>query len=432
MEANNDYLPRVYDEILEEKLDSSGAVLITGCKWCGKTMTGANQAKSILYMQDPNQRKNLQSIADSKPSLLLMGDTPRMIDEWQMATVLWDAVRFECDKRQEVGQFILTGSTVPLDADKAHSGTGRIARLHMRTMSLFESKDSNGTVSLKDLFDGKTNIESTSTVSIEDLSYLIGRGGWAATLKAKTKKSAIRMAQNYIDAIANEDIFRLDMEQKDSNLRLERNPERAYSILRSLARNVSTMVSNKTILDDIAANDKEISSGTLDKYLNTLRRLFVIEDQPAWKPSIRSKSALRTSSKRHFVDPSIAAAVMRTNPEKLLYDFETFGFLFESLCTRDMRAYSQANDGDVFHYRDKTGLEADMVISLRDGRWAAVEVKLGTKQIEEAAKNLLTLREKINTDKMGMPSFMMIITGGEYAYMRKDGVLVVPIGCLKP
>jgi predicted AAA+ superfamily ATPase len=192
------------------------------------------------------------------------------------------------------------------------------------------------------------------------------------------------------------------------------------------------MVSNKTILDDIAANDKEISSGTLDKYLNTLRRLFVIEDQPAWKPSIRSKSALRTSSKRHFVDPSIAAAVMRTNPEKLLYDFETFGFLFESLCTRDMRAYSQANDGDVFHYRDKTGLEADMVISLRDGRWAAVEVKLGTKQIEEAAKNLLTLREKINTDKMGMPSFMMIITGGEYAYMRKDGVLVVPIGCLKP
>ena len=432
MKSNNNYLPRVYDELLKDKLDSSGAVLITGCKWCGKTMTGAEHAKSILYMQDPNQRKNFQSIADSKPSLLLVGDTPRLIDEWQMSTVLWDAVRFECDKRQEVGQFILTGSTVPLDADKAHSGTGRIARLQMRTMSLYESKESNGTVSLRELFDGKTDIESISQLSIEDLSYLICRGGWPASLKVKNKRNAIRMAQNYIDAIANEDIFRLDAEQENANLRLERNPERAYNILRSLSRNICTMANNKTILDDIASNDFEVSSGTLDKYLNALRRLFVIEDQPAWKPSIRSKSALRTSAKRHFVDPSIAAAVLRINPDKLLYDFETFGFLFESLCTRDMRAYSQVCDGDVFHYRDKTGLEADMIISLRDGRWGAVEVKLGTKQIEEAAKNLLALEAKINTDKMGKPSFLMIITGGEYAYKRKDGVLIVPIGCLKP
>ncbi|MBR5778642.1 MAG: ATP-binding protein [Bacteroidales bacterium] len=432
MEENNDYLPRVYDEILKDKLESSGAVLITGCKWCGKTMTGAHQANSILYMQDPNQRKNFQNIADSKPSLLLEGATPRLIDEWQMSTVLWDAVRFECDRRQEMSQFILTGSTVPLDSEKAHSGTGRIARMQMRTMSLYESKESNGSVSLKDLFDGNTDIQGISQLTIEDLSYLICRGGWPASLKVKNKKNAIRMAQNYVDAIANEDIFRLDSEQENANLRLERNPERAYSILRSLARNICTMANNKTLLDDITANDNGISASTLDKYLNALRRLFVIEDQQAWKPSMRSKSALRTSAKRHFVDPSIATAVMRTNPEKLLMDFESFGFLFESLCTRDMRAYSQVNDGEVFHYRDKTGLEADMIISLRDGRWGAAEVKLGTKQIEEAAKNLLTLKEKINTDKMGNPSFLMVITGGQYAYKRNDGILVVPLGCLKP
>lgn len=432
MKTQTEYRSRVYDEILDSKLRTSGAVLITGCKWCGKTMTAAKHANSILYMQDPDKRKNYQTIVDTMPTLLLEGAIPRLIDEWQMATVLWDAVRFECDQRQKMGQFILTGSTVPLDTDKAHTGTGRIARMQMRTMSLYESGESNGKVSLTELFEGNTNVAAMSELSVEDLAYLICRGGWPATLQIKNKKDAMLTAQHYVDAIVNEDIFRLDEDNANPYNRLEYNPARALAVMKSLSRNISTMVSTKTILDDIAANDTEISLSTLDKYLNALRRLFVIEDQPAWQPSMRSKTALRTSAKRQFVDPSIATAILRSNPDKLLKDFESFGFLFEALCTRDMRSYAQVCDGDVFHYRDKSGLEADMIISLRDGRWAPVEVKLGTKQIEEAAKNLLKLQNRINTEKMGKPSFMMIITGGEYAYKREDGILIVPIGCLKP
>ena len=423
------YLPRIFDNTLSELLKSSGAVLITGCKWCGKTWTASQQANSIIYMQDPDNRRNYLSIADNKPSLLLRGETPRLIDEWQMAPVLWDAVRFECDQRQTMGQFLLTGSTVPKDKEKAHSGTGRIARLQMRPMSLFESKESTGEVSLKDLFNGLHDIAAISPLSIEDLAFLICRGGWPASLHAK-KEDGLRMARNYVDAIANEDIFRLDEDEVASN-RIEKNPTRAMAILRSLARNVCTMATNTTILADIAINDTSLSMSSLDKYLNALKRLFVTEDLQAWKPSMRSKSTIRTSAKRHFVDPSIATAILRTNPEGLLTDFETFGFLFESLCTRDMRTYAQANDGDVFHYRDKSGLESDLIISLRDGRWAAIEVKLGSKQIEESAKHLLSLAEKVDKEKMGAPSFLMILTGGQYAYRREDGVLVVPIGCMR-
>lgn len=423
------YLPRIFDRMLSKLLKSSGAVLITGCKWCGKTWTASQQANSIIYMQDPDNRNNYKSIADTKPSLLLRGETPRLIDEWQMSPVLWDAIRFECDKRQEMGQFLLTGSTVPKDKEKAHSGTGRISRLKMRTMSLFESKDSSGEISLKELFDGHHDIAALSPLSIEDLSYLICRGGWPASLHAE-KEDALMMPRNYVDAIANEDIFRLD-EDEDAASRIEKNPERAMAILRSLARNECTMATNTTILADISANDKSLSMSTLDKYLNALKRLFVTEDLLAWKPSMRSKSAIRTSPKRHFVDPSIATAILRTNPDGLLEDFETFGFLFESLCTRDLRTYAQANDGDVFHYRDKSGLEADLIISLRDGRWGAIEVKLGSKQIEEAATHLLSLANKVDKEKMGAPSFLMVLTGGQYAYQREDGVLVVPIGCMK-
>lgn len=416
------YLQRICDKLLASELKASGAVLIEGAKWCGKTSTAQQAARSSLYMQDPDKTSSYLAAADTKPSLLLNGETPKLIDEWQMAPVLWDAVRFEVDKRNKPGQFILTGSAVPSDNLVAHSGTGRISRLLMRPMSLWESGDSNGSISLKELFDKNTDISATSNLSIEKIAFLICRGGWPASV-SQENESALKMATNYVESVINMDIQRVDG--------VEKNPERVRMLLRSLARNISTMVSGQTIMADMESNDIGISEKTLSSYLNALRRIFVIEDTPAWMPSLRSKTAIRTSPKRNFVDPSIATAVMRTNPSGLLNDFETFGFMFESLCTRDMRIYAQANDGAVFHYRDKNELESDMIISLRDGRWAPVEVKLGNKQIDEAAKNLLSLQSKINTEKMGKPSFLMVVTGGEFAYTRDDGVLVVPIGCLK-
>lgn len=423
MSDNGKYLSRLCDVELQKALKASGAVLIEGAKWCGKTSTASHAADSALYMQDPDNAASYQAMADTKPSFLLRGDTPRLIDEWQMAPVLWDAVRFEVDRRAEVGQFILTGSAVPSDNVTAHTGTGRISRMLMRPMSLYESHESNGTVSLGELFAGKYDeIESVSTLTIEQIAYAICRGGWPASV-TRGEDAAFRMAMDYVDAVINYDVSRVDG--------VEKNPERVRLLLRSLARNVSTLATNQTILDDIEATDITISDKTLAVYLNALRRIFVIEDLPAWAPSLRSKTAIRTSSKRHFVDPSIATAAMRANPEGILKDFETFGFLFEALCTRDMRVYAQVNDGDVFHYRDKSGLESDLIVRLRDGRWAAVEVKLGNKQIELAAANLLALKGKIDTEKMGEPSFLMVLTGGQFAYRRDDGVLVVPVGCLK-
>lgn len=418
----NDYLPRLCDIELVKSLQSSGAVLIEGAKWCGKTRTATKLAKSILYMQDPDFAVSNMNLADTKPSLLLRGDTPRLIDEWQMAPVLWDAVRFEVDKRNENGQFILTGSAVPADNVVAHTGTGRISRLLMRPMSLYESQESNGAVSLADLFAGKTDIDAISTLNIEKLAFAMCRGGWPASIKYQ-ENVALRMALDYVEAVINYDVSRVDG--------VEKNPERVRMLLRSLARNISTLATIQTIKNDLETDDNSISEKTISSYINALRRIFVVEDLAAWSPSLRSKTAIRTSSKRQFVDPSIATAAMRVNPDALLKDFETFGFLFESLCTRDIRIYSQVNDGDVFHYRDKSGLEADLIIRLRDGRWAAVEVKLGSKQIEDAAKNLITLSSKIDTDKMGKPEFLMVLTGGQYTYKRDDGVLIVPIGCLK-
>lgn len=374
-------------------------------------------------MQDPDKTASYLAAADTKPSLLLNGETPRLVDEWQMAPVLWDAVRFEVDKRNKLGQFILTGSAVPNDNVVAHTGTGRISRLLMRPMSLFESKDSNGSVSLKDLFEGKEDIAASSDLTVEKIAYLICRGGWPAAVSQK-ETIALKMAANYVESVINMDVQRVDG--------VEKNPERVRKLLRSLARNISTMASGQTIMADMKSDDAGISEKTLTGYLNALRRIFVVEDSPAWMPSLRSKTAIRTSPKRNFVDPSIATSVMRTNAGGLLDDFETFGFMFESLCTRDMRIYSQANDGAIFHYRDKNNLESDMIASLRDGRWAPIEVKLGNRQIDEAAKNLLSLKSKIDTKKMGAPSFLMVITGGEFAYRRDDGVFVVPIGCLKP
>ncbi|HOW32767.1 MAG TPA: DUF4143 domain-containing protein, partial [Bacteroidales bacterium] len=340
---------------------------------------------------------------------------------WQMAPVIWDAVRFAVDKRGLMGQFVLTGSSTPADNETAHSGTGRIARMLMRPMSLFESDESNGKVSIKDLFEGQTDIAAKSTLTIEQIAHAICRGGWPAAVKSG--KQSPRIAMNYVDAVINLDIHRVDGVEKD--------PERVRLLLQSLARNISTLATSKTIMDDIQVNETSITDKTLNSYLNALRRLFVIEDVHAWQPSLRSKTAIRTANKRQFVDPSIATAALRTNATGILRDFETFGFLFESLCTRDLRVYSQAIDGGVFHYRDKSGLESDLIIKLNDGRWAPVEVKLGNKQIEEAAANLIKLSHKVDADKMNQPSFLMVLTGGQVAYRRPDGVLVVPIGCLK-
>lgn len=417
------YLPRLCDAELQLALQSSGAVLVEGAKWCGKTSTASKAAASVVYMQDPDNTQAYQAMADTKPSLLLKGNNPRLIDEWQVAPVIWDAVRFEVDKRAERALFILTASAVPPESVIAHTGTGRISRFTMRPMSLFESLESNGQISLRALFNGKQEItDAVSELTIEKIAFVLCRGGWPASIGQKTE-TGLRMARDYVEAIIHQDVSSVD--------NIEKNPERVRLLLRSLARNISTTATYQTIKQDIEATDTSISDKTISSYINALRRIFVVEDVPAWSPSLRSKSAIRTTEKRHFVDPSLATAVMRINPEGVLADFEYFGFLFEALCTRDLRIYAQANDADVFHYRDKTGLEADLIVRLRDGRWAAIEIKLGNKQIEEAATNLLALRAKIDDEKMGKDSFLMIVTGGQYAYQRKDGIWVVPIGCLR-
>ena len=420
MKTNN-YLPRISDKLLKEQLECTGAVLIEGAKWCGKTLSALQMANSVVYMQDPDEGPGYLALADTKPSLLLEGEPPLLIDEWQMAPVLWDAVRFAVDRRNLMAQFILTGSVTPNDNSISHTGTGRISRMLMRPMSLYESNESNGTISLRSLFEGNTVIASKSALTIEQTANAICRGGWPAAVLSKTQSS--RIARNYVDAV-----IQLDVNQADG---VVKDPEKVRLLLQSLARNISTMATTKTIMDDIQVNHSQISDKTLSSYINALQRIYVVEDVAAWQPSLRSKTAIRTTNKRQFVDPSIATAVLRTDASGILKDFKTFGFLFESLCTRDLRVYAQAIDGDVFHYRDKSELEADLIVKLRDGQWAAVEIKLGNNQIEEAASNLLKLSQKIDTDKMNQPSFLMILTGGNVAYKRADGVLVVPIGCLK-
>lgn len=415
------YISRISDKLLNILLGSSGAVLVEGAKWCGKTQSSLQIANSVVYLQDPDEGPGYLAMADTKPSLLLEGDPPLLLDEWQMAPVIWDAVRFAVDKRGLMGQFILTGSATPGDNETSHSGTGRIARMIMRPMSLFESQESNGSVSLRDLFDGKTDIAAKSNLTIEQIAHAICRGGWPAAVIAKKKST--RIAMNYVDGIINLDIQRVDGVEKD--------PERVRVLLQSLARNISTLATSKTIMEDMQVNEASLTDKTLSSYLNALRRLFVIEDIAAWQPSLRSKTAIRTANKRQFVDPSIATAALRTNEKGILRDFETFGFLFESLCTRDLRVYSQVIDGGIFHYRDKSELECDLIIKLNDGRWAPVEVKMGNRQIEDAAANLIKISNKIDAEKMNKPSFLMVLTGGQVAYRRPDGVLVVPIGCLK-
>ena len=420
-----EYYQRVSDKVLLEHLESKGAVLIEGTKWCGKTTSAKHIAKSVIEMDRPDMTEQYQQMARINPSNLLEGEVPHLIDEWQIATNIWNAVRYEVDRRGEFGQFILTGSSVPAALDESmHTGTGRIVRMQMRPMSLFESKDSTGQVSLMDLFN-KKDISAVDNHSIDEIAFLICRGGWPAALN-HGKKVALKQAFDYYDAVVNDDISRVDRVKRDS--------ERTKRILKSYARNVATQASLETIRSDIISNDVE----TFDKealygYLNALKRIFVIEDSPAWNPNLRSKTAIRTSDTRYFVDPSIAVAALGLGPTDLVNNLELMGLIFENLCVRDLRIYADALDGSVYHYRDKTGLECDAVIHLRNGSYGLVEVKLGGDQsINEGAESLLKLTSKIDTEKMKKPAFLMVLCGvAPFAYKREDGVFVVPITCLK-
>lgn len=420
------YKKRIADDILIHKLKGKGAVLIEGPKWCGKTTTAEQIAKSKLYISDPEQLEQNIALAELNPKRLLSGATPRLIDEWQLTPKLWDAIRFEIDHRDELGQFILTGSAVPIDTKKiTHSGTGRFAWVTMRPMSLFESTDSTGDVSLSDLFSGVATIDGSSKLSLDDLAFLICRGGWPQAIDMP-EDIALEQAIDYYDAVVHFDINRADNIQK--------NPERVKRFMRSYARLQGTQTPNTVLAEDISANDESsFNQETVAIYLNSLRNIFVIDEVAAWNPNLRSKTAIRTSDTRYFVDPSIATAALYLGPNDLINDLRTFGLLFETLCIRDLRVYADALNGSVYHYRDKNGLECDAVIHLRNGNYCLIEIKLGgEKLIEEGAKNLKLLESKIDTTKMKAPSFLMILTGtGNYAYRRKDGIYIVPIGCLK-
>ena len=421
------YRPRLADKTLERKLKGKGAVLIQGPKWCGKTTTAEQMAKSILYMSKPEDVKANLIAADINPSKLLEGDAPRLIDEWQIAPKLWDAVRFEVDHRKGMGQFILTGSAVPPDDDEIfHTGTGRFAWIKMRTMSLFESGESTGEISLKALFEQPEQILAENKIDdIDKLAFLICRGGWPGAIDMESE-IALDQAFDYFDAIVNTDISRVDNVNRDS--------ERAKRLMKSYARNQGTQTPYTVLRDDILANDAEsLTEDTVYSYTNALRKIFVIEDMPAWNPNLRSKTAIRTSDTRYFTDPSIATASLGLGPNDLVKDLNTMGLFFETLCVRDLRVYAESLDGEVYHYRDKSGLECDAVIHLRNGSFGLVEIKLGGDHlIEEGAANLKTFSAKIDTKKMKEPAFMMVLTGtGKYAYRREDGVYVVPVGCLR-
>ncbi len=420
-----EYAPRIADRILSRKLQGKGAVLIEGAKWCGKTTTAAQQARSIVYIQDPAKVKQNIEMADINPQLLLQGETPRLIDEWQIAPKLWDAVRFEVDNRDSFGQFIMTGSAVPPDfKDIHHSGTGRIARMLMRPMSLWESRESSGEVSLSELFKGKISIGGASSHDINKIAYLICRGGWPKIMECE-EDIVLEQAIDYFDAVVN-----LDMSRADG---IAHNVDKISRFMRSYSRAIGSQAKIPTMTADLVPNDSTLSDVTVAGYINTLKKIFVIEDAPAWNPNLRSKTAIRTSDTRYLTDPSIAAAALGLGPDDLLNDLETMGLLFENLVVRDLRVYAEAIDGKVYHYRDKNNLECDAVVHLRNGSYGLIEIKLGgDKRIEEGAKTLAEFDKILDTSKMKSPSFKMIITGiGDYAYQRKDGILIVPIGCLK-
>lgn len=424
-EESFSYRPRIVDSALKRKLRGKGAVLIEGPKWCGKTTTAEQVSKSTLSVDDPSTVNTNKILSEIDPERLLTGDHPRLLDEWQVAPKLWDAVRHHVDRHKGQGQFILTGSSVPADiSETIHSGTGRFGWLVMRPMTLYESGDSTGDVSLASLFESQP-ISGCSDLDLDRLTFLICRGGWPESVNMDDDV-ALDQAFDYIDAVIRNDMSRVD------NIR--RDPQKVRMLLRSYARNQGTQISQASISADISSNDTEgVSEETVSEYLQALRKLYVIEDMKAWNPNLRSKTAIRTSDTRYFVDPSLAAASLRIGPQDLINNLNTTGFFFEALAVRDLRVYAESLDGDVYHYKDNLDNECDVVIHLRDGRYALLEVKLGGERlIDEGVRTLKDVLRRIDTDKMGKPAFMAIITGTErYAYRRDDGIIILPLGALK-
>lgn len=420
------YRRRIVDDLLLKKLKIMGAVLIEGPKWCGKTTTGLHASKSVLHLDDPSQKGQILTLSEIDPVMLLNGDTPRLLDEWQLTPRLWDAVRHEVDNRQQKGQFILTGSSVPVESSTiSHSGIGRISHLTMRPMSLFESEESTGEVSLSSLFERQLDICGVNKLDLTNIAFFLCRGGWPGAVDLDDTSSLL-IAPEYCYALQKSDLSRVDGVKKD--------PQRVERVLRSYARHQGAQATKGKILQDIKDNDfQNISVDTIHSYLEALRKVFVIEDMPAWNPKLRSKAAIRSSDTRYFVDPSIAVASLGVGPQDLLNDLNTFGFLFEAMCIRDLRVYAQAVDANVFHFRDSNDLECDAVIHTKKGQYGLIEVKLGgDKLVEEGAQNLKKLKDTIDTTKMPDPAFLMVLTAtGSFAYRRNDGVLVVPLGCLR-
>ena len=422
---NKKYKKRIADKLLSEQLEAAGVVLVQGPKWCGKTTTAQQAATSSMFLDNPATMKANLMLAEANPELILDGKTPRLIDEWQLAPTLWDAARFMVSQRGLPGQFIFTGSAVPADKSAiTHSGTGRFAWLTMRPMSLQESEDSTGSVSLDTLFQTGKAAGIAADIDISRLAFLLCRGGWPGSLQL-SDKAALLQADNYVDAVINSDISRVD--------NTVRNASFTHKLLRSYARYQGAQVSLTKIADDIlASGSNNFSADTLYDYVNALKSIFVIEDMEAWSPNLRSKTAIRTSDTRYFIDPSIATSALGIGPNDLIKDLNTMGLVFETMAVRDLRVYADALGGKVSHYRDKNGLECDAIIHLRNGRYGLVEIKLGGDSlIESGAKTLKALAAKIDTEKMNAPSFMMVLTGvGKYAYTRADGVAVVPISAL--
>lgn len=419
------YIPRIVDKILQERLESKGAILIEGPKWSGKTWTARQQAGSVLNLANPKTLSESRNLIEVVPDTLLQGDTPRLIDEWQEIPSIWDFVRNEVDERQKMGQFILTGSAVPRESNEIlHSGTGRIGRLCMRTMSLWESNESSGEISLGNLFEGEEPKVGRNKHTLQQVAFMICRGGWPLSVTLK-ESAALRQAVDYFDAVANSDIKRIDNVKRSSSL--------IKKIMRSYARHVGYQTPNTTIQQDTKEGERLYDLATIADYIDSLKKIFVVEEMQSWNPNLRSKTAIRTSETRYYTDPSIGCAALGIGPGALMKDLKTFGMMFENLCVRDLRIYAEANDGEVYHYRDANGLECDAVVHLRNGKFGLIEIKLGGEtQIEEGCKSLKKLESKIDEATMGKASFLMVATAvGDYAYKRKDGVWVVPIGCLK-
>ena len=423
-----DYVKRIIDKEIKKKLAVMGAVVIKGPKWCGKTTSAKKISKSVIEMQNPEMAENYMELAATKPSLLLEGEKPRLIDEWQIAPTLWNAVRYDVDKTGRKGQYILTGSATPNDINDKylHSGVGRFSFINMKPFSLYESNESNGKISLKDIFDKKVNIDGIrSELTYEKLAYALCRGGWPAALELN-EEDALEIAKSYIDVLCESDISKVD--------NVSRNPRLARTILRAYSRQISTIDSDKTLYEDVMSNYAEVTERTIIEYLHALERLYIIEEMDSWNPNIRSKTAIRSSKKKTMVDPSLAVAALGVSPKDLMLDINTFGLLFENLVDRDLSIYVNGIGGYIEHYRDRYGLECDSVIHLNDGRYGLIEVKLGSmKGIKEAEEHLLKLKSLIEKNKkMRKPEFLMIVTGiTDIAYTTNNDIMVVPIGCLK-